>query len=378
MSLSSADLGSVRVGSFHGPSRLQLNIDMPLLITLLLVTLLGFVVLYSALSEDLSALLRQGARFAIAFAGFFVLSQIPPNYMRMWTPWVYLFVLFLLLLVMINGEVGGGAQRWLNLGFISIQPSELMKISVPMMVAWFMHERALPPRLGHLVLLSIIILVPALMIERQPDLGTALLVVVAGGLTILLAGLSFRIIALLGGIALCAAPVHWIFGMSDYQKRRVLTFLDPESDPLGAGYNAIQAKIAIGSGGLFGKGWFNGTQSHLEFLPERSTDFVFAVMAEEFGLLGLLLLLTLYLVLVGRGLYIAVEAQDTFTRLLAGSLSLTFFVYVFVNTAMVSGLLPVVGVPLPLVSAGGTSMVTLMAGFGILAAIGGHRKLLAP
>jgi len=378
MSLSSADLGTVRVGSFQGPSRLQLNIDLPLVITLMLVTIFGFVVLYSALSEDLSALVRQGVRFGIAFGVFFVLSQIPPHYLRMWTPWAYLFVLFLLLLVMVNGEIGKGAQRWLNLGFVTIQPSEMMKICVPMAVAWFMHERALPPRLGHLLVLGIVILVPALMIERQPDLGTALLVVASGGLTILLAGLSFRIIAVLGGIALCAAPLPWIFAMGDYQKQRVLTFLDPESDPLGAGYNAIQAKIAIGSGGLFGKGWFNGTQSHLEFLPERSTDFVFAVMAEEFGLLGLLLLLTLYLVLVGRGLYIAAGAQDTFTRLLAGSLSLTFFVYVFVNTAMVSGLLPVVGVPLPLVSAGGTSMVTLMAGFGILAAIGGHRKLLAP
>jgi rod shape determining protein RodA len=378
MSLSSAEWADTRMGPFHGPPRLQLNVDIPLLVTLLIITAVGFAVLYSALSEDLGALMRQGARFGVAFAAFFVLAQISPHYMRLWTPWVYLFVLLLLLLVMVNGEIGGGAQRWLSLGFVSIQPSELMKICVPMMVAWYMHERALPPRLGHLAVLGIVILVPALMIERQPDLGTALLVVASGGLTILLAGLSFRIIAVLGGIALCAAPLHWMFAMGEYQKRRVLTFLNPESDPLGAGYNAIQAKIAIGSGGVFGKGWFNGTQSHLEFLPERSTDFVFAVMAEEFGLLGLLLLLSLYLILVGRGLYIAVQAQDTFTRLLAGALSLTFFVYVFVNTAMVSGLLPVVGVPLPLVSAGGTSMVTLMAGFGILAAIGGHRKLLAP
>ena len=378
MSLSSVEWNDSRLSPFHGPQRLQFNVDFPLLITLLIVTAVGFVVLYSALSEDFNALLRQGARFGIAFGAFFVLSQVSPKYLMLWTPWAYLFVLLLLLLVMVNGEVGGGAQRWLSLGFVSIQPSELMKICVPMMIAWFMHERSLPPRFGHLVVMSVVILVPALMIERQPDLGTALLVVASGGLTIILAGLSFRIIAGLGIIALCAAPVHWMFAMSDYQKRRVLTFLNPESDPLGAGYNAIQAKIAIGSGGLFGKGWFNGTQSHLEFLPERSTDFVFAVMAEEFGLLGLLLLLTLYLILVGRGLYIAAAAQDTFTRLLAGSLSLTFFVYVFVNAAMVSGLLPVVGVPLPLVSAGGTSMVTLMAGFGILAAIGGHRKLLAP
>lgn len=378
MSLSSVEWGDKRFASFQPQPRLQVNVDFPLLITLLIVTAVGFAVLFSALSEDVSALLRQGIRFGVAFGAFFVFSQISPQYLRLWAPWAYLFVLLLLLLVMVNGEVGGGAQRWLSLGFVSIQPSELMKICVPMVVAWYMHERSLPPRFGHLLVMTIIIGVPALMIERQPDLGTALLVVAAGGLTILLAGLSVRIIAMLGAIALCAAPLHWMFLMSDYQKRRVLTFLNPESDPLGAGYNAIQAKIAIGSGGLFGKGWFNGTQSHLEFLPERSTDFVFAVMAEEFGLLGLLLLLTLYLILVGRGLYIAVQAQETFTRLLAGSLSLTFFVYVFVNTAMVSGLLPVVGVPLPLVSAGGTSMVTLMVGFGILAAIGGHRKLLAP
>jgi len=378
MSLSSVNWSDDRFGPFQGPPRLQINIDFPLLITLLLITALGFVVLYSALSEDLNALLRQGVRFGVAFSVFFVIAQISPQYMRMWTPWAYLSVLLLLLLVMLYGEIGKGAQRWLNLGVVSIQPSELMKICVPMMVAWYLHERTLPPRFGHLIVSAIIILVPAAMIERQPDLGTALLVVASGGLTMLLAGLSVRIIAVVGTLAMIAAPLHWMFGMSDYQKRRVLTFLDPESDPLGAGYNAIQAKIAIGSGGLFGKGWFNGTQSHLEFLPERSTDFVFAVMAEEFGLMGLLLLLTLYLVLVGRGLYIAAQAQDTFTRLLAGTLSLTFFFYVFVNMAMVSGLLPVVGVPLPLVSAGGTSMVTLMAGFGILAAIGGHRKLLAP
>ncbi len=378
MSLGSIDWDRSRSGPLHGPPRFQFSCDTPLLVTLLLVIGLGFIVLYSALGADAGKLMRQGVRFAAAFGAFFVLAQIPPHYLRTWTPWFYTFVLGLLLLVMVNGEIGKGAQRWLNLGFVTMQPSEFMKLAVPMMVAWFMHDRSLPPRLSHLFVMAVIVLVPALMIERQPDLGTALLVVASGGLTILLAGLSVRILAVLGLIGVCAAPLHWVFAMSDYQKARVLTFLNPESDPLGAGYNGIQAKIAIGSGGLFGKGWLNGTQAHLEFLPERSTDFVFAVMAEEFGLLGLLLLLTLYLILVGRGLYIAAQAQDTFTRLLAGTLSLTFFVYVFVNTAMVCGLLPVVGVPLPLVSAGGTSMVTLMAGFGMLAAIGGHRKLLAP
>lgn len=252
-----------------------------------------------------------------------------------------------------------------------------MKLAVPMMVAWFLHDRPLPPSLGQLFVVILIIAVPALLIYRQPDLGTAVLVVAAGGLTILLAGISLRLIAGFSAAALVAAPFTWPF-LRDYQRDRILTFLDPQSDPLGAGYNIIQSQIAIGSGGTFGKGWLNGTQAHLEFLPERSTDFIFAVMGEEFGLVGLVTLLLLYLVLVGRGLYIAAEAQDTFTRLLAGSLSLTFFFYAFVNAGMVSGLLPVVGVPLPLVSAGGTSMVTLLAGFGMLATIGRHRKLLAP
>lgn len=374
-------LGSLDWGPAHrsrGAPRLgRLNIDVPLLVTLLAISALGFVVLYSAVGENNSMLMRQSARFAIGFAAFITLAQVPPRYLRMWTPWLYCFVLGLLFVVMVEGEVGKGAQRWLNLGFVTFQPSELMKLAVPLMVAWFMHERPLPPTFVHLLVMALIALVPALIIAKQPDLGTALLVIASGGLTILLAGISLRVIAFLSVAALVSAPVLWQF-MLGYQRARVLTFLNPETDPLGTGYNIIQSKIAIGSGGLFGKGWLNGTQSHLEFLPERSTDFIFAVMAEEFGLLGVLLLLTLYLVLVGRGLYIACQAQDTFTRLLAGGLSLTFFVYVFVNAGMVSGLLPIVGVPLPLVSAGGTSMVTLLAGFGILAAIGGHRKLLAP
>jgi rod shape determining protein RodA len=377
MSLS-VDWDSARRGPLRGPRSFGLNVDLPLLVTLLIISCFGFVVLYSALGADMSALIRQGVRFAVAFAAFFVMAQIPPHYLRMWTPWFYLFGFGLLLIVMVSGDIGKGAQRWLDLGFIRFQPSEIMKLAVPMMVAWFMHDRSLPPRISHLFVLALLVFLPALIIERQPDLGTALLVVAAGALTILLAGVSVRLLATLTLVGVCAAPLHWMFAMTDYQKMRVLTFLNPESDPLGAGYNGIQAKIAIGSGGLFGKGWMNGTQAHLEFLPERSTDFIFAVMAEEFGLMGLLFLVSLYLILVGRGLFIAVQAQDTYTRLLAGSLSLTFFVYVFVNAAMVSGLLPVVGVPLPLISAGGTSVVTLMAGFGILAAIGGHRKLLAP
>jgi rod shape determining protein RodA len=375
MSLASIDWGRGTGVGLRGPRRIV--VDVPLLAIMSAIAAIGFVVLYSAVGESTGLLVRQGARFALGLAAFFVIAQIPPRYLRAWTPWLYCGVLGLLLLVMVEGQIGKGAQRWLDLGVLSFQPSELMKLAVPLMVAWFLHERRLPPTFMQVLVIGLIVIVPAWLIARQPDLGTALLIVAAGGLTILLAGISLRVIGFAAAFGLVCVPVVWSF-MLDYQRARIFTFLNPESDPLGAGYNIIQSKIAIGSGHLFGKGWLNGTQAHLEFLPERSTDFIFAVMAEEFGLLGLLLLLVLYLALVGRGLYIAIEAQDTFTRLLAGALSLTFFVYVFVNAGMVSGLLPIVGVPLPLISAGGTSMVTLMAGFGMLAAINGHRKLLAP
>jgi rod shape determining protein RodA len=354
-----------------------LHLDGPLLVLLLAVASIGFVVLYSAVGGNTALVLRQAVRLSVGLIAFFIVAQIPPRYLRIWTPWIFLLALVLLAAVLVVGVSGGGAQRWLNLGVVRFQPSEIMKLAVPMMVAWFMHERPLPPSLPQIGLMLLLVMVPTLLIARQPDLGTALLVAAAGALTIILAGLSYRLITGLAALCLLCVPLVWNM-MLDYQKARILTFLNPESDPLGAGYNIIQSKIAIGSGGVFGKGWLNGTQAHLEFLPERSTDFIFAVTAEEFGLLGLLLLLSLYLALVGRGLYIAAQAQDTFTRLLAGSISLTFFVYVFVNAGMVCGLLPVVGVPLPLVSAGGTSMVTIMASFGILAAVHGHRKLLAP
>ena len=360
------------------PLRLRgLVMDAPIVLTVFAICALGFVVLYSASGENESLLLRQAVRFALAMIAFVIIAQVPPRVLRLWTPWVFFVSLGLLLLVEFRGVTGGGAQRWLDLGFSRFQPSEIMKIAVPMMIAWFMHERALPATFKQLPILLLIICAPTLLIALQPDLGTALLVMASGGLTVLLTGLSLRLILALGAILLGSIPVLWNY-MLDYQRVRVLTFLDPESDPLGAGYNIIQSKIALGSGGLFGKGWLNGTQAHLEFLPERSTDFIFAVLGEEFGLLGLLFLLALYLVLIGRSLYIAAQAQDTFTRLLAGGLGLTFFIYVFVNTGMVCGLLPIVGVPLPLVSVGGTSMVTLMTGFGILAAIHGNRKLLAP
>ncbi len=378
MSLSSS---RIETPSAPWPRTLGLGpiaVDYTLLLTILTVSAIGLVVLYSASGESAGALLRQGVRLGVGLAAFLTLAQIPPRYLRLWTPWIFLAILGMLLVVDLAGEIGGGAQRWLSLGFVGFQPSEFMKLAVPMMVAWFLHERTLPPRFGHLLVVMLIIGVPALLVASQPDLGTAILIVAAGGIAVLLAGISVRLI--LGGVGamLIAAPIVYFFFMLDYQRARVMTFLNPEADPLGTGYNIIQSMIAIGSGGTYGKGWLSGTQAHLEFLPERSTDFIFAVMGEEFGLLGLLALLVLYLVLVGRGLYIAAEAQETYTRLLAGSLSLMFFFYVFVNAGMVSGLLPVVGVPLPLVSAGGTSIVTLLAGFGMLAAISRHRKRLAP
>lgn len=375
MSLASIEWGAKPRKALGSPLLGRLVVDIPLLLTLIVIVVFGLVVLYSAVGEDTGRVVRQGMRAALGFAAFFVMAQIPPRYLRIWSPWLYCVVLGLLLAVAVEGEISQGAQRWLDLGIVRFQPSELMKLAAPMMVAWYLHDRTLPPSFPHLIALGLIIFVPAILIAEQPDLGTALLVVSAGGLVVLLSGITVRLILGVAALALAFAPLLWMT-MLDYQRQRVLTFLNPESDPLGAGYNIIQSKIAIGSGHLFGKGWLNGSQAHLEFLPERSTDFIFAVLAEEFGMFGAATLLVLYLVLVGRGLYIASQAQDTFTRLLAGSLSLTFFVYVFVNAGMVSGLLPVVGVPLPFVSAGGTSMVTLMGGFGILAAVHGHRKLL--
>ena len=354
----------------------DLKLDGPLLLLLVSICGIGLVVLYSAAGGGSSLLLRQGIRLAAGFLALIVIAQIPPRYLRMWAPWLFLTSCALLCAVLVTGDVGKGARRWLDLGFVRFQPSELAKLTLPLMIAWYLHDRPLPPRLMTLPVLFLLVAAPAVLIGLEPDLGTALLVFAAGAIAIMLSGLSLTIIFGLLGMGLAAVPVLWHF-MLPYQRRRVETFLNPESDPLGAGYNIIQSKIAIGSGGPFGKGWMNGTQAQLEFLPERSTDFIFAVMGEEFGLLGLLTLLILYLVLIGRGLYIAAQAHDTFGRLVGGTISLTFFVYVFVNAGMVCGLLPVVGVPLPLVSAGGTSMVTLMAGFGILTAIANDRKLLA-
>ncbi|APZ44731.1 rod shape-determining protein RodA [Acidihalobacter ferrooxydans] len=353
-----------------------LHLDGVLLAALLLLGGVGLVILYSAGGEHFTVVSRQAIRLGLAFVGMLALAQVPPQKLRRLTPWLYLGGLLLLALVLGMAVVGKGAQRWLDLGIVRFQPSEIMKLAVPMAVAWFFSRRPLPPRGRDLLMAGLIVALPAAMIARQPDLGTALLVAMAGFFVIFLSGVRYRVLFALFGLALAALPVLWHF-MHGYQRDRVLTFLKPESDPLGAGYHIIQSMIAVGSGGLYGKGWLNGSQAQLDFLPERSTDFIFSVFGEEFGLLGAGLLLALYVFIVLRGLSIAVYAQDTYSRLLAGSISLTFAVYVFVNVGMVVGLLPVVGVPLPLVSYGGTSMVTLLAAFGMLMSIHSHRTLVA-
>jgi rod shape determining protein RodA len=353
-----------------------LKLDGPLIVGLALVAAYGLIILYSASGQSAATIYRTLGRLTLGTIAMLVLARVNPNFLRRTSPWLYAFGVFLLFIVYGVGHIGKGAQRWLDLGIIRFQPSELMKLAVPMTVAWFLHERALPPSWSTLLLLSAMIFLPVGLVAIQPDLGTAALIAIAGVLVIVMAGLSVRIMGGLLALGVAGAWFGWNF-MHDYQRKRVLTFLDPQTDPLGAGYHIIQSQIAIGSGGVFGKGWMNGSQAQLEFLPERSTDFIFAVVGEEFGLLGQGLLLLLYLFVVSRALYLSTQTQDTFARLVAGSLALTFFVYVFINAGMVSGLLPVVGVPLPLVSYGGTSVVTLLAGFGILMALYSHRKLVS-
>lgn len=351
------------------------HVDAALLFALVALSTLGLFVLYSSAGGDEQLLMRQIVRLGLAFGTLAIIAQLRPQWLQRWTPWLYGIGLLLLLAVLVVGDVGKGAQRWLDLGFVRFQPSEMMKLAVPMMVAWYLSDKRLPPGGWRLLVAGALIIAPVILIAKQPDLGTSLLIGSAGFFALFLAGLSWRLLGGLGLLAAATTPVLWHF-MHDYQRQRVITFLDPEQDPLGAGYHIIQSKIAIGSGGLFGKGWLNGTQAHLEFLPERSTDFIFAVLGEEFGLVGIAALLLIYSFIIVRSLYIATQAQDTYGRLLGGSLAMTFFVYIIVNTGMVTGLLPVVGLPLPMVSYGGTSMVTLMAGFGILMSIHTHRKLL--
>jgi rod shape determining protein RodA len=367
-----------RVPGFQWRSGLQrAHMDGFLILGILTLLLFSSVVLYSSGGEDVGLLLRQGVRMAIAITVMIILAQIHPDRFKDVAFWIYAVGLLMLIAVLLFGTIGKGAQRWLDLGFFRFQPSEIMKLAVPLVVAVYLADRPLPPSFVRMFFALVMIAVPALLIAKQPDLGTALLIASSGLIVVFLSGVSWRLIMSFLTLAAAAAPVLWYL-MHDYQRRRVMTLFNPESDPLGAGYHIIQSKIAIGSGGLQGRGWLQGTQSHLEFLPERSTDFIFAVIAEEFGLIGLTLLITVYLLITARGLYIAAQAQLSYMKLLAGSIAITFLVYVFVNVGMVTGLLPVVGVPLPLISYGGTSMVTLLAGFGILMSIHTHRRMMSP
>ncbi|HBR99224.1 MAG TPA: rod shape-determining protein RodA [Gammaproteobacteria bacterium] len=353
-----------------------LRIDWPLFMGLVVLAALGLFVLYSANGESMASLQRQLLRMGLAFSVLLVVAQISPTFLRSWSFALYLGGLGMLIAVLLVGDVGKGAQRWLDLGVIRFQPSELMKIVVPMMVARYVCDTHSPPSIQRVLVAVLMIFVPVMLIVKQPDLGTALLVLTAGMAVLFLAGIPWRLV--LGGLvaAAVAAPVLW-HNMHAYQRQRVMTFLNPEADPLGSGYHIIQSKIAIGSGGLFGKGWLNGTQSHLDFLPERHTDFIFAVFGEEFGLLGGLGLLAVYAFIVLRGFYVTAYSDDHYGRLLAGAMTVSFLIYLFVNIGMVTGLLPVVGVPLPMVSYGGTSMVTMMAGFGIVMSVYSHRRTLS-
>lgn len=353
-----------------------LHLDLPLLLGIIILSIIGLAILYSASGQNEDVVIRQFMRLALAFVVMGVVAQIPPHHIQRWAPWAFGIGLLLLVAVLLFGEAGKGAQRWLDLGVFRFQPSEVMKLAVPIMVTWYLADNPMPPSLRHIFFACLLIIVPVLLIARQPDLGTSLLIASSGLFVLLLSGIRWRHVGLFLLLTATSAPLLWL-NLHEYQKTRVMTFLNPENDPLGAGYHIIQSKIAIGSGGLYGKGWLNGTQSHLEFLPERTTDFIFSVFSEEFGFIGIVFLLLLYLFIVVRGLYIATQAQGSFTRLLGGSLILTFFVYTFVNIGMVSGLLPVVGLPLPLVSYGGTSIVTMMAGFGILMSIQTHRRLIS-
>jgi rod shape determining protein RodA len=353
-----------------------LGLDGPLTGVLAIIVALGTLVVYSASGQNWKMVEHHLANIGIAVVAMLALAKFAtPQYLRLFAPFAYLIGVVLLIVVQLTGHIGKGAQRWLDVGFMRFQPSEIMKLAVPMVCAWYMHERPLPPRFVDLIAMGLLIAVPTAMIVKQPDLGTALLIASSGLIVMLFAGLQFRIILLAIPVVGGAAWTAWHF-IHDYQRQRILTFINPETDRLGTGYHIIQSQIAIGSGGVFGKGYMNGSQAQLEFLPERSTDFIFAVIGEEFGLLGQLLVLTLYGVVIGRALYLAMQAQDTFARLTGGAIALSFFVYVFVNSGMVSGILPVVGVPLPLISYGGTSMVTLLAGFGILMSLHSHRKLI--
>lgn len=351
------------------------HLDGWLLFLLILLCGFGLFVLYSASGQDMGYVTRQAIRMGAGFVVMIFLAQLTPRFLGRWAPWLYVIGVGLLIGVLLFGVGAKGAQRWIALPGFRFQPSEIMKLVLPLTVAFYLAHRPLPPGFKHIIISLVLIGMPTVMIMKQPDLGTSLLIAASGVFVLLLSGILWRYILTAFGLAAAALPGLWAV-MKDYQKQRVLTFLDPESDPLGSGWNIIQSKTAIGSGGVSGKGWLSGTQSQLDFLPESHTDFIIAVVAEELGLIGVMFLLTIYLLIIARGLVIAARAPDSFGRLLAGSLILTFFVYVFVNIGMVSGLLPVVGVPLPLVSYGGTSIVTLMAGFGMIMSVHSYRTML--
>lgn len=353
----------------------KIHLDKPLCLLLLTLGGIGLLILYSAADEQWRTVLGQGLRLVLGFILMLVVAQISPDRLHKIAPWLYGVGFFLLLIVLLIGKIGHGAARWLDFGLLRFQPSEIMKLAMPMMLAYYLNDKPLPPRRHELWVAAMLLLGPMLLTAKEPDLGTAILIGASGFFVLVLAGLQLRL--LVGGLGALAAtlPLLWYF-LHHYQKERVLTFLHPERDPLGSGYNIIQSKIAIGSGGWLGKGWLHGTQSHLQFLPAHTTDFIFAVTSEEWGLVGNLLLIFLYFIILVRCLYISSQAQNTFSRLLSGSLSLSFFFSAFINMGMVVGILPAVGVPLPLVSYGGTSLLTLMLSFGIIMAIHTHRKLL--
>ena len=351
-----------------------IHLDIPMLLLLLTISAYGLLILYSAVGQQIEPVVSQGVKILVGLAAMVAIAQISPSvYMRL-APWIFLIGLIALALIYFFGVEVKGSRRWLRIpGIVTFQPSEIMKLILPLILAWYFQDRHLPPKAQHVFWSLIIIVIPVMLIAFQPDLGTSLIIAASGLFVLLLAGLSWRLVFSAIGIGVLTAPALW-FVLRDYQQQRILTLLDPGRDPLGSGWNIIQSKTAIGSGGLFGKGLFEGTQSNLDFLPESQTDFIVAVLGEELGLVGVVVLLILYLLLIGRGVILSVQAQDTFGRLLSGSITFTFFVYVFVNMGMVSGILPVVGVPLPFVSFGGTSILTLFLGFGILMSVHTHRR----
>ncbi|MBT3429324.1 MAG: rod shape-determining protein RodA [Proteobacteria bacterium] len=352
-----------------------LHLDGPLLIALLFLSALGLVVIFSASDQDWDVMMRQAIRLGVSLVAMVILAQVSPETLRRLSPHLFLIGLVALLGVLFVGVTVKGAQRWLDLGLVRFQPSELMKLAVPMAVAWLLTRGRLPPRFTVVLAAVMVTLVPAGLVVVQPDLGTAIMLMVSGMIVVFLGGIRWRHIMMLFAALAALAPFLWL-RLDGYQQQRILTLFDPFADPLGSGYQTIQAQIAIGSAGVWGKGWLEGSQSHLEFIPERSTDFIFAVFAEEFGLIGVLMLVVLYLFIVGRCLVMAYHTRETYSRLLMGALALTFFFYLFVNLGMVSGILPIVGVPLPLVSYGGTSMLTLMAGFGMIMGMHARRRLM--